>query len=64
MIGTVNKRRGSKSSKCPPSRSQVSTNHNLPAKINGYRTATRKETQKIKELEDQIRDMRMSTSNH
>jgi hypothetical protein len=28
-------------------------------KLNGYRTATRKQTQTIKELEDQICDMRM-----
>jgi hypothetical protein len=32
MIGMINEKSGSESSKCPPSRSQVSTNHRPPAK--------------------------------
>jgi hypothetical protein len=59
MIGTINERNGSESSKCPPSRSQVSANHSPPAKIqrlsHGY-TETRAT---IKELEGQIRNMRI-----
>jgi hypothetical protein len=31
-------------------------------KLNGYCPATRKQTQRIKELQDQIRDMRMSST--
>jgi hypothetical protein len=34
----------------------------LRQKLNGYRTATRKQTQTVKELEDQIRDMSMSST--
>jgi hypothetical protein len=34
----------------------------LRQKPNGYRTATRKQTQIIKELEDQIRDLRLSST--